>query len=511
MTTPLSAPQAGRGEMSVARGSALMLLFKLIARSIGFVSTLILARLLTPADFGLVAMAMSVVALTELIGAFGFDTALIQRQDAERAHFDTAWTLNLLSATVIALLLLVLTLPAAAYYAEPRLHLVMPVLAVGALIAGFENIGIVNFRKQMDFASEFRFLVARQVSAFVVTIPLALAYRSFWALIAGTMASKVFAALYSYRLHPYRPRFSLAKRGDLFHFSKWLLVANVIVFLQNRSSDFILGRTVGPHGLGLYTVAFEIAVMPSTEMIAPVNRAVFPAYARIASDAAALRARFLQVYGIIALIAFPLCVGLACVARPAVLAVLGEQWIDAIPLLRLFTLAGLAAALQSNLTLMLVALGRPKASTLVFAATLAVFLPVLVVASLTYGVIGAAWAYVLFAGVGFVAVTTVFLLYSGVRARDYLDTLIRPFAASLVMAAVVVGLDRVLVSLEPTAFAELFVLMLAGALTYGFAVMVLWALAGKPGTGERVVLDVGRRMASAIAQWRAPERANPSA
>src|SRR5450830_1844049 len=124
---------------SVAQGAALMMLLKMVERSIGLVSTLILARVLTPADFGLVAMAMSVVGLTELMGAFGFDVAIIQNQNAERKHYDTAWTFNVLFSVATAALLLALTYFAAAFYKEPRLYYVLPALAVGALVAGFEN------------------------------------------------------------------------------------------------------------------------------------------------------------------------------------------------------------------------------------------------------------------------------------------------------------------------------------------------------------------------------------
>src|SRR5262249_45457483 len=130
----------------MARGAAWMVAARFVDRSIGVVSTVVLARLLLPADFGLVAMAMSIIAALALLGAFNFDLALIQHPSSERRHFDTVWTLDLGVAVVSALTLLILAAPAASFYREPRLSWVMVALAAGALIGGLQNVGVVTFR-----------------------------------------------------------------------------------------------------------------------------------------------------------------------------------------------------------------------------------------------------------------------------------------------------------------------------------------------------------------------------
>ena len=124
----------------IAKGAAWMVLFRLLDRMIGIVSTVILARLLIPADFGLVAMAMSIIALIELATAFSFEIALIQKQDPQREHFDTAWTLNILIAVAGALLTAAVAYPAASFYGDPRLGPVMFAIGGAWLISGFENI-----------------------------------------------------------------------------------------------------------------------------------------------------------------------------------------------------------------------------------------------------------------------------------------------------------------------------------------------------------------------------------
>jgi O-antigen/teichoic acid export membrane protein len=157
-----------RGE--ITRGAAWMVLFRLCDRSIGVVSTTILARLLLPADFGLVAMAMSIIALLEMAMSFSFEIALIQKSNPERDYYDTAWTLNVLSALAGACVTAALAHLVASFYADPRLVAVLLAIAATWLVTGFENVGTVNFRRRMDFAVEFRFMAAKRIIAFVVTM-----------------------------------------------------------------------------------------------------------------------------------------------------------------------------------------------------------------------------------------------------------------------------------------------------------------------------------------------------
>lgn len=485
-----SAPTASGRQ--IAKGAAWMLLFKMADKGLGFISTLILARLLVPADFGLVAMAMAVVAMTQLLSAFGFDTALIQRQDVQREHFDTAWTFNLIFGTCIAALLGLLAYPAASFYGDSRLVPVLLVLACSALVGGLENIGTVAFRKELDFRSEFRFLFFKRAASFIVTVALALALQNYWALVGGTLFGRVASALISYRIHPYRPRFSLAARRDLMQFSKWILISSALHFLQSRSADFILGRTVGPHAVGIYTVAIEIATLPSTEMVAPINRAVFPAYTQLTKDAAALRARFRSVFGLICLISFPICATLFAIADPAVRLLLGDKWIEAIPVIQVFCIAGLMNSLQSNLILVVLALGHPRANTALSAGVLLVSLPSIVWASVHYGVQGAVYVQLLSSTALGLGIAPIMLRLSGTSPTVLLAAMWRPALAGAFMLltlqaatwALPHGISPVLVLAVLLALA----LLLAPLFT-----LALWWLAGRPVGAEHEVVNLVRR------------------
>lgn len=490
MPLPPSTTTASRRQ--IAKGTAWLMLFKVFDKAVGLISTLILARLLVPSDFGLIAMASSIVALTELMGAFGFDTALIQRQNARREHYDTAWTFNVIFGLAIACTLIILTIPAATFYNEPRLTSIIPLLAIGALISGMENIGTVAFRKELNFNLEFKFLALKRISGFIVTIFFAFTFQTYWALIAGTLTSKIVALIISYRLHDYRPTFSLSARADLFNFSKWLFISNLIGFLRSRSTDFILGRTAGTHGLGIFNVGHEIAMMPTTEIVAPINRAVYPAYSKLVTNKLELNSRFLEVFGFIALISIPASFGLIAIAETAIPVLLGRKWIETIPIVRLVAIAGLAGALQSNLHVFILAIGKPKASTYLSAALLVISLPLIIFSSIEYGLIGAASAYMASACINFICTVVVFIKISGIKIIDFSRQLYNPFCSTIVMTGSVYYLDQHFTHNLPDVplTAAFLACILAGCIIYTTTVIFIWHISGRPDSTEKTLIDL---------------------
>ena len=310
----------------MAKGVMWTVLFKFVTRGIGLISTVILARLLVPADFGLVAMAMAIVAGLEILSAFNLDVVLIQNQNAERKHYDTAWSFNLVAGAVQALILVFIAPLIAHFYNDPRLQMIVYLLALGRLVGGAENIGMVAFRKDLQFHKDFKFQVIKKMAGFTITMGLAFWLRNYWALIGGMLAGTFAGVVLSFAMQSYRPRFSFAAVGELFHFSKWLLINNFLYFAIQESSSFILGKLGGSHALGLFTVSYEISNLPSTDLVAPINRAIFPGYAKMAGDMGVLQQGFLNILSAIALFVLPIGAGIALTAGPLVHLMLGAKW-----------------------------------------------------------------------------------------------------------------------------------------------------------------------------------------
>jgi O-antigen/teichoic acid export membrane protein len=475
----------------IASGAAWMVLFRVLDRVIGLVSTLILARLLMPADFGIIAMAMSFVAILELLWTFSFDSALIQQKTADRRHYDTAWTLNIGLGLVTAIGLLAIAQPAASFYGDDRLVALISCLAMGSFLQGFENVGVVAFRKELLFRTEFLYQLARKVLGFIVTIPLAYMLRNYWALAAGMVSVRLASLVLSYIAHPYRPRLSVAARGSLMGFSKWLFFNSVLFSIQTRAQDFVVGKLAGPNGLGLFSVAHEISTLPTTAVVFPINRAVFPGFAKLAEQPGALVGGYLNVMGITALLALPAGLGIAATAELLVPVVLGEKWIEAIRLIEVLAVYGSLAAMGSVFGPTFMALGRPKMLSAFTAINVALFVPAVAYGTHVAGVAGAAWACL--------AVVCLMMPASHWKAsralhipgKEVFGRLWRPLTASAAMYAIARG-SVYAVSLQGSYLAMLFGLIAVvtlGVVVYVIVLYGLWLASGRPPGAEQMLMD----------------------
>lgn len=484
----MSTDQSGSGSHLV-RGAIWMIAMRWMMRGMGLFSTVVLARLLTPDDFGVVAIALIMVGLLETIAYLGVDLSLIKDQHAGRDDFDTAWSVQLIQGAMISLLLLVCAPLTAAYFNEPRAVAVILWLAVRPIIDGLVNIGLVALRKDLNFALEFRFHVATKLVGVVIQIGAALVFRNYWALVVGMIASSVTTVAMSYLLHPYRPRFTLTQAAKIWSFSQWLLVARVGSFFNRRADEFVVGNLLGTGAMGGYHVAYELASTPTSEIIMPMRRALFPALSRVAQDAVLYPRMVIDTLRSSAVICFGLGVGLACSADLVVPLILGEQWLATVPLLRWLALFGVSAAVSSVLEVPLWVAGRTQLSALNNWIELALVVPLLYLATRQWGMQGAA------AGRFAVSLCMVPVAWWMVRSACGLPiwtmarALLPSLLAALVMAAAMLGIDMLVPM--PQAL-RLLTRLCVGTVVYCLSLWLLWRLAGRPAGIEASALAAGR-------------------
>lgn len=472
----------------MARGTAWVVAARMVDRSIGVISTTILARILVPADFGLVAMATAIAAILDLLGSFGFDLALIHNQKANRSHYDTAWTFNVLFGIFCAFGLIALAVPTAKFYAEPRLVAVMIVLASANFMSGFSNIGVINFRKEMNFRSEFTLLFMRRIVTFIITVTGAIILKSYWALIAGMITGSIVNVALSYWLQNYRPRFSLAAWRELFHFSKWMLINNFLYFLIHRGTDFVIGRLNGAAALGIYSVAYEISTMPSTELVAPINRVAFPGFSKLAEPEIIADA-YLKIFGMIALMIFPTGIGIAAIASPLVTTILGNKWLGSIPLIQMLAFYGSVSATQTNNGTVCLALGHVRFLTWTAISFLAVLLPSLAYFVHARGVHGAGYAFILAQVINFPLSFIILQKLIPIYWNDLFKRGWRPLVGATLMFLTVSKSVAIMALAGWLAGLQLIVGIALGTSTYLFTVLLLWWLSKKPAGAETYVLE----------------------
>lgn len=478
----------------MVKGAAWMVGLRLAMRVIGLISTIILARLLVPEDFGLVAIATTVVGGLEIISEFGFDVVLIRDQRGQRHHYDTVWTLSIIRGGLIAVMLVGAAGPAAGFFGDARLEAIFYLLAVGSLLDGARNVGTVDFRKELQFDREFRFLVYPKLAAFFVTIALAWLWRDYWALVAGIMVGKVTMIVASYTMHPYRPRLSFDSWRQIVAFSKWLLLNHVTIFAFQRGDTFAIGRIINAQAVGIYSIAHEIATLATSELLAPVRRALIPGFAKLGDDLDELRAKFLQVWSFIFMIGAPMAVGCGLVADPLVRIALGPNWLGAIPLIEILCLFGLFSLGSSLSQPVYIALGRPRRMLLPPLLGLAIFIPALVWGTMSRGVTGAAIALTATTAIS-VAIDMVLVARAMQLPAFRLVAIAWRSVVSLAFMAALVRLvddrwvDRYDIVDEAIRLSGLVCL---GAASYVGVHLLLWLLSGKPDSAEARALALLR-------------------
>ena len=317
----------------VIKGAGWMMVWRLVTRSLGFVSVLVLAGLLMPADFGIVALASAVTGAIDSMSQLGVRDALVRLADDRRDYYDTAFTFQVARALLTAGLIAGISVFATDLLGDARLQPVLLVLAGMALVSGFENIGVVAFSRTLDFRSQFLLQAGPRVLGFAVTTTLAFLLRSYWALIIGSAVGRLAGVGLSYALSPHRPRFGLAGWRYLLHFSFWTWAGSLAVMVLARADPFLLGPVLGVAGLGLFMLACDIAFLPVTELLEPACTALFPGFAlanRSGTDPVRMG---LSVAGGLALCTIPFSIGVSACSGYLVTSLLGAKWEAARPII----------------------------------------------------------------------------------------------------------------------------------------------------------------------------------
>ena len=315
-------------------------------QAVVLVSTAILARLLSPGEFGLVALAIVFITLLDTVSDLGLSPALVISTEEElRQRADTVFAFTVGIAIVLSALTAALSPLAAAFFDEPDLA---PLLAVLGLNFVVRSLGATHYalaQKRIDFrsrtAGELMGVLARGLTG----ISLAVAGFGAWSLVVGYLAGTAALTITLWRLVPWRPslRPSRTHLPQMLRFGSTLTGVDILAAVINQVDYIFIGRVLGTHALGLYTLGFRLPELLIISLAVVAGRVLFPAFAAVDRDA--LGRAFLVSVRYSAIVALPLAAGLAALAEPFVLAVFGDQWHGSIACMRVLSLYGLAVAI----------------------------------------------------------------------------------------------------------------------------------------------------------------------
>ena len=314
----------------------------------------------------------------------------------------------------------------------------MYAMAALPVLQSLENVGIVEFRKRLEFDREFRFLLVPRLFGTVATIALAVALRSYWALVAGSLVRAVASVAMSYWMHPFRPRLALARVPDIFRFSRWMLLQNLTSGLVERIPGLVIGRAFDASSLAFYNMAREISNLATTEVRAPIRRVLYPGLSQVANHRERMASILVESTAMLALLTLPMPLGIALVAADIVPLFLGNQWGVTVALLQPLALAAAINAISTNSSLAYMATNRSYLTALAGGARLLLVIALLAALTPRFGLAGVAYAAAIASAL---VVSVEYALSSrllGIPHWRFVAAVWRPVAASAAMCAAVV-------------------------------------------------------------------------
>jgi PST family polysaccharide transporter len=448
---------------------------QVLRHAIQSVAVIVLATLLTPQDYGLLAMALAFSRVAQLLTDFGIGVAIIQARELDETVLSSCFWANALVAAALTAGLALVSPFVAGFYGDPRVGPVLAVLSISLFLSGSIIVPRAALYKAMHFAEIVKAQVAGSFAGSVVAITLAYSGFGVWSLVLQPIAGSIITFTLTLLFAPWWPRFifSWPAIRPLIRFGANVLGTDLIYYGVTNADALLIGKILGSSALGVYSLALQIMLYPLEQVSGTIVKVLFPALSQLTDDMHRFRHAFLRAVATIALITFPLMMGMFALADDLVLVVFGQKWVAMIPILKIFCWLGMLHSVSGPISTIFFSTGRARTQfvIMVFAA------PVLLAAFLIgimWGVVGVALAYAITSLVLTNIGLSIALRIAGLTFRDFLSALSRPFIASLMMYVAVSVASRFIAdyALFP-AVARLIACILIGGMVYALTSFVV--------------------------------------
>ncbi|MBE1526973.1 O-antigen/teichoic acid export membrane protein [Sphingopyxis sp. OAS728] len=456
---------------------------------IAWASTFLVIRILTPEDYGLFALTQVLLMLFTLLNGYGLASAAIQRDKVSPHELRQIFGLMLLLNGALALAQILCAPLAAAYYRQPMVADLLRVQSLIYLTIPFSALAYAQLARSMEFQRQAQVNLVSALIGAGVALGGALAGWGVWALVwapIAMFAARALGLTIAARSWMW-PSFDFRGAGSIARYGGLMAVGQFFGFLQSQADILVAGRWFDAHLVGIYTTALLLTQIFNNKVVPPLNEVAFAAYARMQNDRPALTAGFTRSTRAIMVAAMPFFFGLAAVAEPLVLTLLGEKWREIVPLLLPLALAMPFWTLFTLLRPATDALGRPGIAS-GNAAAGALLMPVVFVVGAQWGIIGIAWAWMVAYPLllAFAAVRSLPII--GIGSIDLIRAVAPPVLAAAAMAAAVMLVDRVLPAMPQ-------ILRLATLVATGGPIYCLWLfLFARETVRDLISMVRGRRM-----------------
>lgn len=410
-------------------------------RMFSVVRVIVIARLLSPAAFGIFGVAIIVTSFQETVLKRLMFSPLIQHKGDIEGYLDTVWTVRLIANAIPVAILVTLSPVVANLLNSPSATPVVQVMLLTVFIRSFSNIGIVYFEKNLEFQKRFAYEIGFFAVEAIVGVILLVVMRDVWALVYGALAGSIAQVVISYALQPRRPTLQLdwSKASELFRFDRWVLSSLSLVYFVSHVDQVVVGRLVGIAPLGLFRMASELSRNVTVELAAVISKAAFPAFSQIDSDRARLRRGFLQAHQWSVLVMLPIVAGASILAKDFTFVLLGAQWVSMVSVFQLLMFAGLLNSSSQVASSLFMGVGQPGITTKLLVARLIVLGILIVPLTSRWGASGAASGVLISQLVVYPISVRKTLSLIDADVVSYLRTFVPPVMAAAVMVVAVFG------------------------------------------------------------------------
>ena len=432
----------------------------------------ILARLLNPESFGLIAIAAVFLGFVNLFLDQGFSQAIIQRRELEREHLDTVFWTNVSISVLLTFISIASADLIAKFFTQPDLTSVIRWLSLSFLIGSLNNVQVSILQRNLNFKPlAIRSLIAT-LGGGVIAVSMALMGFGVWSLVCQQLANRIIQVLVLWTASDWRPRLSFSPKHfrDLFSFGMNVLGINILNFVVTNGDNLLIGYFLGPVPLGYYNLAYRLLTTVAQLFIGVASSTAMPIFSSIQDDLPRLRNVLYEFVELTNTIAFPVFLGMSVLAPELVIVIFGEQWKASIPVIQILNIIGiLQAGFYYNSPLIL-AVGKPQLKLwLDFARSIFYFTAFFI--SVRWGIIAVASSYVISAYIFALITLRVIKQAVGLTIKEYLSNYTTPLTASLIMVLLMLAIKNLLiVHTHIPSIGIIIVATISGTLTYLFSI-----------------------------------------
>ena len=400
------------------------------------VTMAILARLLTPADFGMVGFATLVIAHLSVLQNLGLGPAVIQRRGDIEEAAQTVFVINLVLGAFFTVVTILAAPLVAAFFDEPLVPPLLRVLAFSFILESLGSMHEILLQRNLAFRRKLIPDLGRAIAHGGVAITTAVTGLGVWALVWGQLAGIIVYVVLTWMVIPWRPTYRFHRHliRPLTRFGVPLVLTDIEYAIWSNLDYVIVGRLLGDAALGMYTIAYRLPELLVQSVWRVLANAIFPVFSRIQDDMEALRRGFLATIRYTQIAIVPLCIGMFITAEPAVEFIFGDQWGAVVPVLRVMAVFTLVGSIGVNVGDVYKAMGRPDILAKLSVMELGILFPALLYGS-RFGIVGVAWAHAAVATVDTIIRLIVARFVIGISIRDVVRQLVPSFGAGIWLIA----------------------------------------------------------------------------